>query len=642
MKKFLSHLPHRLTARAYAIGVVLLISTALIFSAHQQKDSLPAGDKDNGGLFLPGGFDALVVVDSIGGGSKPLPANQSGGRPNVQAPVAEPGAPTSYQINRPNNAPVGNYLGARHLAISKNGDIYVKLRVPSADGFANAALRDVNGDGKADTVKIWGKHDARAYGTAMRIHNGYLYYSSELMVLRNKLKPGQLVPDSKVDTIVIDNPPYHQHQTKPIAFDGMGNMYVGWGAGTDACQVTSGTPGSKGRGRVDVPEDPCPFLADHGGIWMFDENKLNQKQTDGVRYATGLRSIVGMEWDKTSNSLYAVSHGRDNLRLLWPEFYTPWQSAVLPAEEFFKIKKGFDGGWPYYYYDQIKGKKILNPEYGGDGQKEGKGAKLQKPLAGFPGHFAPNDILFYKGNQFPARYRDGAFISMHGSTNRIPYPQAGYIIVFVPMKNGVVTGPWEVFADGFANADPIAITNDAKFRPMGIAEGPDGSIYISETQKGKIWRVMYKGNKTTFGPAQLSAMAKRKETASNIKTPHEMNDNLDRKNQTVSASLVYNIYCRACHQTDGNGDGARFPPLAGSEWVTGDKTRLINTVLNGLSGPIEVKGVPYNDMMPAHASFLNDKEVSEVLTYIRQDFGNKSSPITPQEVAEVRKSTTKK
>lgn len=639
----LNHLRYRLTGKVYAIGFVVLLCTGLIFSSYQQKNSLPPADKDNGGLFLPGGFEAVVVVDSIGGGSTPLPANQqSSRRPNVQAPVVEPGAPTSYQINRPNNAPTGNYLGARHLAISPNGDIYVKLRVPSADGYANAALRDVNGDGKADTVKIWGKHDARAYGTAMRIHNGYLYYSSELMVYRNKLKPGQLVPDSKVDTIVIDNPPYHQHQTKPIAFDGKGNMYVGWGAGTDACQVTSGTPGSKGRGRVDVPEDPCPFLADHGGIWVFNENKLNQKQSDGLRYATGLRSIVGMEWDKTSNSLYAVSHGRDNLRLLWPEFYTPWQSAVLPAEEFFKVPKGMDGGWPYYYYDQIKNKKILNPEYGGDGKKEGNGAKLPKPLVGFPGHFAPNDILFYKGNQLPARYRDGAFISMHGSTNRIPYPQAGYIIAFVPMKNGVVTGPWEVFADGFAGVDPIAITNDAKFRPMGLAEGPDGSIYISETQKGKIWRVMYKGNKATFGPSQLAAMAKRKATASNIKTPDEMNDNLDRKNQAVNASLVYNIYCRACHQTDGNGDGARFPPLAGSEWVTGDKTRLISTVLNGLSGPIQVKGVPYNDMMPAHASFLNDKEVAEVLTYIRGSFGNNSGPITVQEVAEVRKATTKK
>src|SRR5665647_576690 len=128
---------------------------------------------------------------------------------------------------------------------------------------------------------------------------------------------------------------------------------------------------------------------------------------------------------------------------------------MLPAEEFFKVPKGFNGGWPYYYWDQMKGKKILNPEYGGDGIKEGNGAKLAKPLVGFPGHFAPQDLIFYHGNQFPARYKNGAFIAWHGATNRPPYPEAGYIVAFVPMKNGVVTGPWEVFADGFGSRDTI-------------------------------------------------------------------------------------------------------------------------------------------------------------------------------------------
>ena len=374
---------------------------------------------------------------------------------------------------------------------------------------------------------------------------------------------------------------------------------------------------------------------------MFDENKLSQRQSDGVQYATGLRSIVALEWDQKSNSLYTVNHGRDNFRLEWPEYYTPWQSAMLPAEEFFKVPQGFDGGWPYYYYDQIQGKKLLNPEYGGDGIKEGDGAKLDQPLVGFPGHFAPNDILFYKGDQFPARYKEGAFIAFHGSTNRIPYPQVGYLVAFVPMKDGKVTGPWEVFADGFAGVDTIAITNDAIYRPMGLAEGPDGSLYVGETQKGKIWRIMYKGNKSKFGAEQLAGMEKRKETSISIRTPDEMEDNLDRKNKPVHGELVYNIYCRACHQTDGTGDGNRFPPVAGSEWVSGDKTRLIDVILNGLSGPIEVRGLPYNEAMPAHGSFLTDKEISEVSTYIRGNFGNNSGPVTEEEVAAVRKTTSR-
>ncbi|MBC7759133.1 MAG: hypothetical protein H7069_09765, partial [Phormidesmis sp. FL-bin-119] len=192
---------------------------------------LPPSDKDNGGLILPGGFEALVVTDSIGKGE--VVAQKVSQLPKsayYQPPPPEvKGAPKSTQLNRPNNAPKGNYVGARHIAVNSNGDVYVKLRSPTVEGYGNAALRDVNGDGKADSVKVWGKYENRNRGTAMRIHNGYLYYSSEMMVYRSKLKEGQLVPDSKMDTVVIDTPPYHEHQAKALAFDDKGSMYVSWG-----------------------------------------------------------------------------------------------------------------------------------------------------------------------------------------------------------------------------------------------------------------------------------------------------------------------------------------------------------------------------------------------------------------------------
>lgn len=615
---------------------LFLFTLFTVIGCKSGNNVLPPSDKDNGGLILPEGFGALVVTDSIGGGKVvALKISQLPKTAYYQpAPPEIEGAPKSTQLNRPNNAPKGNYVGARHIAVNSNGDIYVKLRSPTVDGYGNAALRDLNGDGKADTMKIWGKYENRNRGTAMMIHKGYLYYSSEMMVYRNKLKKGQLVPDSKMDTVLMDKPPYHEHQAKALAFDGRGNMFVSWGIGTNSCQTENRRPGSPGK-------MPCPDMVDHGGIWKFDENKLNQKQSDGKRYATGMRSIVGMAWDKKSDALYAVHHGRDDFRLLWPEYYSPWKSAMLPADELFKVTEGMDGGFPYYYYDQMLEKKILSPEYGGDGIKEGEGAKLPKPVIGFPGHFAPNEILFYQGDQFPERYKDGAFVAMHGSTNRIPYPQVGFVVLFVPMKNGKVTGPWEVFADGFAGTDTVAIANDAKYRPMGLAEGPDGSLYVGDTEKGKIWRIMYKGDKKSFGSKQLAAMEKRKNILSYLKTPDEMKDNLDRKGKPVHAALVYNIYCRNCHQPDGNGDGNRFPPIAGSEWVNSDKTVLINVVLNGLTGTIQVKGQNYNDTMPAHASFLTDKEISEVLTYVRSNFGNRSGPVSEKEVAEVRKLMSK-
>src|SRR3546814_5432868 len=109
-------------------------------------------------------------------------------------------------------------------------------------------------------------------------------------------------------------------------------MFVGWGAGSNSCQVYNRVKESPRMGEVDNPENGCPLLVDHGGIWMFDENKLNQHQSDGVKYATGLRSIVGMAWDDASNSLYAVVHGRDDFVVTWPEFYNYWESAMLTAE----------------------------------------------------------------------------------------------------------------------------------------------------------------------------------------------------------------------------------------------------------------------------------------------------------------------
>ncbi|MBC8087534.1 MAG: cytochrome c [Phycisphaerae bacterium] len=94
--------------------------------------------------------------------------------------------------------------------------------------------------------------------------------------------------------------------------------------------------------------------------------------------------------------------------------------------------------------------------------------------------------------------------------------------------------------------------------------------------------------------------------------------------------------CAACHQADGAGLGAQFPPLASSEYVTGDSQRLIHIVLRGLTGEIEVEGEMFKGEMPGWAPALNDAQVAAVLTYIRKSFGNNAPPVTAQQVEQVR------
>ena len=551
-------------------------------SGPETKLKLPAADADNGGLTLPDGFQAVVVIDSTG--------------------------------------------PARHMAVSDSGDIYIKLRAPKPKGIV--ALRDADGNGKADSVVYFGDYpDEGGYGTAMRLHKGFMYFSTAGEVWRVPFTPGKLVPDGTYEVIVRDdykNDKHgYEHIAKPIAFDQEGHLYVPFGSPGDVCQVRNRIPGYPG-------ENPCSQLEEHGGIWQFDEAKTEQTIRDGKRYATGIRSVVGMDWNKVDNTLYAAVHGRDNLHSTWPALFTYWQSAVLPSEEFLRVTEGMDGGWPYYYYDQFEGKRKLNPEYGGDGRKEGDGAKMAQPVIGFPGHFAPNDVFFYTGDQFPEHYRNGAFIAFHGSTIRAPYPQAGYFIGFAPFRDGKPTGEWEVFANGFAGVDPIVNTSDAKYRPMAIAMGPDGSLYFSETEKGKVWRVMFTGNRETFGAQELAKMAAEKEK-SNVRNPDETADNL-KKGASAEGERLYETYCLPCHQGDGKGSPPRFPPVAESDWVKGDKDRLIGVVLNGLNGPIKVNGKSYDGAMGAH-QFLKDEEIAALLTWLRSGFGNNAGPVTKEEVA---------
>lgn len=529
-------------------------------------------DSDNGGILLPPNFGAVVVADELGAG--------------------------------------------RHLVVRDNGDIYVHLRRLNDEGKGIVALRDTSGDGVADLAL--GFSDVP--GTGIRLHNGYLYYSSRTRIYRSPLSPDRLLPEPQMDTLVkmVDGA---GHMEKTFDFDGAGNMYVNIGSLSNACEEMLRTGHSPGV-------DPCTELETRAGIWKFSDQALNQQQDISLRYATGIRNAVALTWNRQVGRLYGLQHGRDDLHRYWPEHYTEEQNLELPAEVFLDIEEGDDFGWPYCYYDQFRKRNMLGPEYGGTGQEAGRCSGVKAPLLAFPGHWGPNDLLFYQGSQFPEHYRQGAFIAFHGSWNRLGYEQAGFNVVFVPMKDGRPSGDWEIFADGFKGSRPINSSGDAIYRPCGLAEGPDGSLYVVDSQKGRVWRIMYYPQ--GLPEAGLSVVQQVPDTEAS-----EQRDAVALTGRMASGKTVYDTYCSACHMPNGKGAPGMNPPLTGTDWVLGDKERLIRVILNGLNEPVEIQGEIYQNIMASHA-FLSDQQVADVLTYVRGSFGNDAGEIFPEEVARVR------
>jgi glucose/arabinose dehydrogenase len=372
---------------------------------------------------------------------------------------------------------------ARHIAVRENGDMYVQMRKPKND-MGLTALRDVDGDGKADIVERFGSHT----GTGVQIEGNFLYCSSYDAVYRYALDNQKLVPDESSRVLIAGGfPEQRSHPDKTFTLDGNGGLYVNVGAPSNACMKEARTKDSPGL-------DPCPQLDRQAGVWKFDANTpLQMQEKDGHRYASGIRNSIAIDWNNQTNSLFVLQHGRDQLSQFFPDMFNDEQNAELPSEEFFELKDGDFCGWPYCYYDHFQNKKLLAPEYGGDAKTEGRCADAVQPIMAFPGHMAPNDLTFYTANQFPEKYKNGAFIAFHGSWNRAPLPQKGYFVAFVPFENGKPSGEWETFAEGFAGTDNLDSPRNAKHRPTGLALGPDGSLYITDSRVGKIWKVVYEG-----------------------------------------------------------------------------------------------------------------------------------------------------
>lgn len=524
--------------------------------------ALPVPDPDNGGLELPPGFRALVVADNLIAGRNQL----------------------------------------RFLAVAPNGDLYAKT---SQSGII--ALRDNDGDGRFEEKQEFGTGG----GTGIAVRNDWLYHSTNSAVYRYKLTPGQLVPTGQQETVISGLPSERQHDAKAFAFGGDGLLYVETGSPSNAygnpdrAYMAPGTPG----------KDPTEFLKTHGGFWRFDPDKLNQTQADGFHFSTGHRHVLAISWNRAAGSFYVTQMGRDQLNVVSPENYDALDNAERVAEVMHKLPEGANLGWPYTYWDPIKKARMLAPEHGGDGRKRAEAGKYADPVVAFPAHWAPLQLSFYYAEQFPEKYRNGAFQTFHGSWNRAPLPQDGFNLCFIPFDaQGNAPGTYEVFANNRAGGP--------RYRMGGVAVAPDGSLYLSETDHGRIWRIIYTGETAPAGTTTTTAPTP-------IKTPVAPTTVIS------SGRTVFEQICAACHMVDGSGAGQMQPALVGSAVVKGDVTQLIRVMLNGPAAVLPADRPKYANVMPAF-SVLSDQQIAEVLTYVRQNFGGGAPAVTPAQVAAQR------
>ena len=387
--------------------------------------------------------------------------------------------------------------GARHLVFAPNGDVFVSTQ---GRGGGVVALRPTES----------GVPESKQFATGftsseVALFDGYLYTealparapgttvapgtASVIAIVRYPLRPGELTPSGPPDTIVSGLPGAPGHSTRNFAITREGVMYVNVGSRTNSCQVSDRTKGSPGA-------DPCTELDTRAGIWKFDARKKHQTQATAVHFARGIRNAVGIAISPLDGRLWTTQHGRDQLGGeggVGP--FDAKYNAENPAEELMQVSEGDDYGWPYCYYSVEEKKLVLAPEYGGDGKKVDRCAQKKGPVATFPAHWAPNALFFYTGSMLPAKYKNGAFIAFHGSWNRAPEPQAGFNVVFQPLNGEKAAGPYEVFADGFAPNVGAGRASGASgaHRPTGLAQGPDGALYVTDDTGGRIYKIIYTG-----------------------------------------------------------------------------------------------------------------------------------------------------
>jgi glucose/arabinose dehydrogenase/mono/diheme cytochrome c family protein len=524
---------------------------------------------------------------------------------------------------------------ARHMVVAPNGVLYVNTwsgryygdDTPHAGGFL-VALHDRKGSGRAEMIERFGEtvQSGGHGGTGIGMYKGAIYAEINDRIVRYSLPAGSIVPSGSADTIVSGLPLGGDHPMHPFIISDNGEMYVDVASATNSCQL-------KNRQLESPGADPCTELETRGGVWRYDANKTNQIFSPAQRFATGIRNAEGLAFI-ADGQLLVTQHGRDQLRANWPDLYKPEQEATLPSEELLLLKANGDYGWPECYLDGFQNRLVLAPEYGGDGGKAvGPCANKLAPIAVFPAHWAPNAMVRYDKKEFPVHYREGVFIAFHGSWDRAPYAQGGYNVVFQALAGDHASGQCEIFADGFAGA--VKSPAQAEHRPTGLAVGPDGSLYVSDDVRGRIYRIDYRGD-ADFNAASVTPCPRAAAPAGNpveeaarppegthpdagaaannsLPVPEGATREMVLLGERVYRGQVAGAACTGCHGDSGQGTPLG-PSLRGKKWLWSDGSYpgIAKTITEGVSQPKQYR----SPMPPMGGAQLTPNEVSAVAAYV--------------------------
>lgn len=349
-------------------------------------------------------------------------------QPQALAVPAELTVPTGFTVS----VFASDVTSGRLMAVSPDGVLYV-ARQSKGDVVA---LPDRDKNGKADSVDVVVSGLTRPHSLAFQ--KDHLYIATNPAVLRVNYANGKVegTPQTFVDLPVSTTP----HYTRTIGFDKSGRLYVAIGSSCNLCEE----------------DDPR-----RATIMVY-----NADGSGGRPYARGLRNAIGFDWDPQTGILWADDMGEDK------------HGEDKPADEINRIEDGKHYGWPYFIDDNAPNPNLT------DAKKSLKPEEATPPALALQPHLSPIDLRFYTGSQFPAAYRGAMFVALHGSSATARKERIGYKVVRVLFKDGRPTGV-EDFVTGWLKDGQVL------GRPAGLITGADGALYISDDNKGFVYRVSY-------------------------------------------------------------------------------------------------------------------------------------------------------